>query len=107
MTSKRAESISVGELPGKLEKAVQSALTGSRFAGQRVDIRFLPHPGIIGFVLSDAVVADRSFSELSKLASDVVTKVPDLAGKAEPAILKHDGGIIMGFFPTAEVELRA
>jgi hypothetical protein len=107
MSNHRAESISVGQLSGKLKDAVQSVLKKNPgFKIQEADIRFLPHPGIIGFVVRDAVVADQKFSDLSRLAGDVAAQLPELAGKSQAAFLRHDGGIIMGFFPSSELEFR-
>jgi hypothetical protein len=107
MTNNRAESISVRDLPGKLTAAVQSALKKNAGLGiPQADIRFLPHPGIIGFIVRDPGLADRKFSDLSKLAGDVAAQMPELAAKSQPAFLVRDGGIIVGFFPSAELEFR-
>jgi len=100
----RADSISVRDLSSQLKTAVEAALKANAgFAGVEADIRYVPNPGIIGFILRDPQLDNRQFSELSKLAGDVTSKLPQVGAKSQPAFLIRDGGIIVGFFPVAEM----
>lgn len=109
MAKQRAESISIAELSGKLKGAVQTALERNAKLGlTKADIRFLPNPGpIIGFILHEAGLISMPVSDLNKLAADVATQMPGIAGDVKAAVLVHDRRIIVGFLPGPDpIELR-
>src|SRR5947207_1991142 len=108
MPAQKPLSISVGDFTTQLKTAVPAALGENQtFRELRADIRFVSHPGIIGFTIRDPQLSNRPVSELSKLAGDVTAQLPQLAERYQPGFLIRDGGILVGFFPVADVlELR-
>ncbi|WP_128292834.1 hypothetical protein [Afifella aestuarii] len=104
MAVKRAKSISVRDLSGKLNEAVAEALKESRnLAEADFKVALVPGPGIIGFILRDDILKGREFAEIGKIASTVGSRFEGAFGKAHAAMVIGDGGITVGFWPGPEV----
>jgi hypothetical protein len=87
MPSQKPLSISVGDLTAQLKTAVQTALQENKnFRDLHAEVRYVPHPGIIGFIVRDPQLGGRPVSELSKLAGDVMAKLPQLGEKSQKSM---------------------
>lgn len=99
---KTPRSISMDELSTRVEEAVAATLVKhQKFSPGKLELGYLPDPGIFGFILDREHLSNFNASELSAFSSDVVANFGDFAADIEPVALLRDHGATMGFFPRA------
>jgi hypothetical protein len=94
MAKAKAESISLDELRGAVEKAVKKVQGAGRFEDS-----FVSHPGVIfGRLIANQISLDEADS-IAKTITDSVGAATKKAGipSISPAVLKLPGRIIVGF----------
>jgi hypothetical protein len=95
--AERIASISAKQLSGEVQAAVKKALAGNAaLKGTPVQPKFVMSPWLIGFILRELELKDKTFGQAQGLATDVANLLPAAKGKT-PATLIHDNHIIMGF----------
>jgi hypothetical protein len=93
----RIASISAKQLSTEVPAAVKKALAGNAaLKGTPVQPKFVMSPWLIGFILRELDLKDKTFGQAQGLATDVANLLPAAKGKS-PATLIHDGHITMGF----------
>jgi hypothetical protein len=93
----RIASISAKQLSTEVQAAVKKALASNpALKGTPLEPKFVVSPWLIGFILRELELKDKTFTQVQTLATDVAKLLPAAKGKT-PATLIHDGHIIMGF----------
>jgi hypothetical protein len=96
MTDK-IRSISAKEISGEVEIAVRKALAANEaFKGVKVESKFVMTPWLIGFILRELELQNKTIGDVGALAGEVVRSMPLVKGN-QPATLIHDGRIICGY----------
>jgi len=93
----RIKSISAKQLSAEVQTAVKKALSSNAaLKGVPAQPRFVMTPWLIGFILRELEMKDKTFGEAQGLATDVANLLPSAKG-GTPATLIHNNHIIMGF----------
>ena len=102
MASDRVTSISAKQLAPEVRKAVDAATAKHKLQGVKIDggVALIP-PSLIGFILRDADLQQKTLSDLQALAADVAKPLKG----AMPATYIHDGHIIIGFVAESAITL--
>jgi hypothetical protein len=101
----KIKSISAKQLSGEVKTAVEKALAGNAaFKGVPAQPKFVISPWLIGFILREAGLENKTFGQAQGLAEAVVNHMPSAKGQS-PATLIHNGHIICGFIQEKMLEL--
>jgi hypothetical protein len=99
-------SISARQLSAEVQTAVKKALSNNAaLKGTPGQPKFVISPWLIGFILRELELKNKTFGDAQGLASDVARQLPAAKGQT-PATLIHDGHIIMGFIQEKLLELE-
>jgi hypothetical protein len=103
--AERIASISAKQLSAEVQTAVKKALSNNAaLKGTPVQPKFVMSPWLVGFILRELELKDKTFADAQGLATDVANLLPSAKGKT-PATLIHDNLIIMGFIQDKLLEL--
>jgi len=95
----KIKSISARQLSSEVQAAVKQAIaSNAALKGTTAQAKFVMSPWLIGFILREAELENKTFGQAQGLAKDVVNLIPSAKGQT-PATLIHNGHIIMGFVP--------
>jgi hypothetical protein len=93
----KIKSISAKQLSSEVQTAVKKALaSNAALKGTPAQPKFVMSPWLIGFILREAELKNKTFGDMQGLATEVANLLPSAKGQT-PATLIHDGHIIMGF----------
>lgn len=95
--SDKVSSISVKELSAKVDIAVEKALARHKKVTPVGGV--IISPELIGFILREAELRDKTFGEVSQIATDVATQLKF----KNPAVVFKDGKITLGYVPDFKV----
>lgn len=96
-----AKSISAKELRAAVSKAI------GQHHIPNAEVHIPVYPWILGFILRDGPILQKSQAELKAMAKQVTTdlgRTLPMAKTGKPATLIHDGYITMGFVPDIPVD---
>jgi hypothetical protein len=101
MTNGKPVSLSTKQLSAEVKKAVDTALAKHKLQGvTRIDEGLtVASSGLIGFVLRDKDINQKTIADLNSIAGDVATSLKG----ATPAVLSKGGHIIIGFVPEPNI----
>ena len=93
----KIKSISARQLSSEVQTAVRKALAShTALKAATVQPKFVMSPWLIGFILREADLKNKTFGDAQGLATEVASLLPSAKGQT-PATLIHDGHIIMGY----------
>lgn len=102
----KIKSISAKQLSAEVQAAVKKALAANAaLKGIPAQPKFVMSPWLIGFILREADLKNRTFGEAQGLATEVAHFLPSARGQT-PATLIHNGHIIMGFIREKMLEFE-
>lgn len=100
---KKAASLPLASLSEHIKLAVGALQPAHReLLGHNPEIVFLPQPGIVGYVVPDSTHT-LSVADADTLAVAMKNQLGPLASAEKASLLVHDGRIIVGFMPSANV----
>jgi hypothetical protein len=93
----KIRSISAKDISGEVDIAVRKALAANdALKGVKVETKFVMTPWLIGFILRELDLENKTLGQVAGLAADVVKSLPSVKGNT-PATLIQDGRIICGY----------
>ncbi|MBP1850370.1 hypothetical protein [Rhizobium halophytocola] len=92
-------SIALSDLSDRIGKSVIGLeKVAPKLLPEDLSARYIPDPGIIGYILRDDVARGLSIKELEATAGAVAERFSPAGVKSASVLLKN-GGILVGFFP--------
>ena len=102
----KIKSISARQLSSEVQAAVRKALaSNAALKATPVEPKFVVSPWLIGFILREADLKNKTFGDAQGLATEVASLLPSAKGQT-PATLIHDGHIIMGYIQEKLLQLE-
>jgi len=102
----KIKSISAKQLSAEVQSAVKKAISNNAaLKGTPAQPKFVMSPWLIGFILRELELKNKTFGEVHALATDVAHQLPAAKGQS-PATLIHNGHIIMGFIQEKLLEFE-